>query len=73
MSKSLYVGAMPSRTAHTRWMVAEHVGLTSQRVLSFSELFDCKLMVILWQTGKEGRPPVPEPREGLKPDELPRL
>lgn len=48
----------------TRWMVAEHVGLPSQRVLSFDELFDCKLMVSLWRTGKEGRPPVPEPRVG---------
>ena len=50
----------------TRWMIAQHVGLATHQVLSFSELFDCKLMVHLWQTGKEGRPPVPEPRSGAQ-------
>ena len=50
----------------TRWMIAQHVGLATHQVLSFSELFDCKLMVHLWQTGNEGRPPVPEPRSGAQ-------
>ena len=55
-----------ARQAGTRWMVAEHVGLVSQRALTFDELFDLTLMVEYWQTGKEGRPPVPEARVGTQ-------
>jgi hypothetical protein len=48
----------------TRWLVVANVGLPTQKALTFNELFDIDIMVKHWQTGKEGRPPVPMPRKG---------
>mmetsp|Transcript_27979 Transcript_27979/g.56341 ORF Transcript_27979/g.56341 Transcript_27979/m.56341 type:complete len:255 (-) Transcript_27979:378-1142(-) len=48
----------------TQWLVSEHVGLSDEFACSFEELFDCEFMVQCWQTGKEGRPPLPGRRKG---------